>query len=411
MGPTQPTVPPILGHEPGGCRFYPRHMAGEDAVCGACGAAAPAGAAFCMTCGSPIDLAVPVEVRKTVTSLFCDVVGSTALGESLDPEVSRRAMERWFTSVQVVLSRHGGTVEKFVGDAVLAVFGAPVVHEDDALRACRAALQYRADASGDPAWEGPALPVRIGVETGEVLVAEVTRGSTFASGPAVNLAARLQRAAEPGEVLLGRPVCAWFGSRWWSSLGRGWCSRGSPNRSTGPACGLVDAVPKPVSTTALVGRARELALLRQTFDRVVSDRTCQLATVLGPAGMGKSPLAEEFAAGVAAEALVFRGRCVSYGEGLTYWPLVEVVRQAVGLSGSEAEQDARAALARRWVASRTPTRWWSGSRRWPGSAEHPDLRRTLHGPRDACWRRWPRTDAACWSRTTSTAPSPGWWTS
>ena len=145
-----------------------------------------------------------------MTALFCDVTGSTVLGRTLDPEALRAVMEEYFASVSMVLTRHGGTVEKFVGDAVMAVFGAPVSHEDDAVRACRASVEILA-AVGDVDHRvtsrfGVRFGVRIGVETGEVVVGDTSRGSTFATGPAVNTAARLEQSAPPGQCLIG-PEC------------------------------------------------------------------------------------------------------------------------------------------------------------------------------------------------------------
>ena len=149
-------------------------------------------------------------MRKTVTAVFCDVTGSTVLARQLDAEALRHVMEQYFAAVSTVLARHGGTVEKFVGDAVMAVFGAPVAHEDDALRACRAAVEiFAAVAEVDRAVgtaHGVHFGVRIGVETGEAVVGDVSRGSTFASGVVVNTAARLEQAAQPGECLIG-PGC------------------------------------------------------------------------------------------------------------------------------------------------------------------------------------------------------------
>ena len=158
-----------------------------------CGKENEAGARFCSSCGSPLDGETPArEVRKTVSVLFCDVTGSTALGEQLDPEATRKLMSRYFETARGVLERHGASVEKFIGDAVMAVFGIPQVHEDDALRAARAAVELR-DSVTD-------LDLRIGVNTGEAVAGT---GETLVTGDAVNVAARLEQAAMPGEILLG----------------------------------------------------------------------------------------------------------------------------------------------------------------------------------------------------------------
>src|SRR6476660_2751390 len=164
-------------------------------VCAACGHELPEGAKFCLECGAPVaPAAAPREQRKTVTVLFCDVAGSTELGESTDPEALRALLARYFVRMKEMVERHGGTVEKFVGDAVMAVFGVPVVHEDDALRACRAALEMR------EAFAGLGIEGRIGICTGEVVTGTAER---LATGDAVNLAARLEQAAAPGEILIG----------------------------------------------------------------------------------------------------------------------------------------------------------------------------------------------------------------
>src|SRR6059058_4577562 len=174
-------------------------------ICSQCGAENREGARFCDACGAPLAEAAPArEVRKVVTVLFCDVTGSTALGERIDPESLRRVMARYFETAKAIVERHGGTVEKFIGDAVMAVFGVPAVHEDDALRAVRAADELRAGL-GDLNDElegsyGTRLELRIGVNTGEVVTGTEER---LATGDAVNVAARLEQAAEPGEILLG----------------------------------------------------------------------------------------------------------------------------------------------------------------------------------------------------------------
>ena len=177
-------------------------------ACPSCGGENPAEAAFCMACATPLEPApAPRETRKTVTIVFCDVTGSTALGEQLDPESLRRVMIRYFEEMRLVLERHGGTVEKFIGDAVMAVFGIPQVHEDDALRAVRAADEMRERlVSLNEELErdrGVAIATRIGVNTGEVVAGDPSAGQALVTGDAVNLAARLEQAAGVGEVLIG----------------------------------------------------------------------------------------------------------------------------------------------------------------------------------------------------------------
>src|ERR671939_261751 len=164
-------------------------------ICSACGQDNPDGFKFCGNCGAPLAAPQPPrEVRKVVTVVFCDLTGSTALGDRTDPEALRTTMRGYYEQMRAILERHGGTVEKFVGDAVMAVFGVPVAHEDDALRAVRAAWEMRA------AVPARGLTARIGVNTGEVVTGE---GDTLVTGDAVNVAARLEQAAAPGEVLIG----------------------------------------------------------------------------------------------------------------------------------------------------------------------------------------------------------------
>ena len=176
-------------------------------TCPSCGRENADDVRFCGECGTALAVAEPREVRKTVTVLFADVTGSTALGEQLDPEALRRVMGRYFDEMKTVLEAHGGTVEKFIGDAVMAVFGVPVLHEDDALRAVLAANEMRgrlaalnSDLDRD---YGVAIEARIGVNTGEVVTGQGDSGQRLATGDAVNVAARLEQAAGPGQVLLG----------------------------------------------------------------------------------------------------------------------------------------------------------------------------------------------------------------
>ncbi len=256
------------------------------------------------------------EHRKTVTIIFCDLAGSTALGESVDPERLRALLAAYFDRMKRILEGHGGSVEKFIGDAVMAVFGVPVVHEDDALRAVRAAAEMR-DALPELGLEG-----RIGVMTGEVVTGTEER---LATGDAVNVAARLEQAAEPGEVLLGQPTLA---------LVRGAVDANAvgPLELKGKAESVsvyrlvrVRDAPERRRDTPFVGRARELALLRDAWQRARTGRCCELVTVVGDAGIGKSRLVAEAVASV--DATVVRGRCLPYGEGITYWPVVEVLKQ------------------------------------------------------------------------------------
>ena len=256
------------------------------------------------------------EQRKTVTILFCDLTGSTALGESVDPERLRALLARYFERMGSIVERHGGSVEKFIGDAVMAVFGVPLVHEDDALRAVRAASEMR-EALPDLGLQG-----RIGVMTGEVVTGTEER---LATGDAVNVAARLEQAAPPGEVLIGQPTL---------ELVRGAADVEpvEPLELKGkskpvPAFRLVSVrdAPERRHGARFVGRERELELVREAWKRVRAGKHCELVTVIGDAGVGKSRLAAELLGSI--DATVARGRCLPYGDGITYWPVVEVLKQ------------------------------------------------------------------------------------
>jgi class 3 adenylate cyclase/tetratricopeptide (TPR) repeat protein len=295
-------------------------------VCATCGHEAAEAFRFCPECGAPaVAVASAREQRKTVTVLFCDVTGSTALGESTDPEALRALLARYFERMKGILESHGGSVEKFIGDGVMAVFGVPQVHEDDALRACRAAVEMR-DAL-------PELGVqaRIGVNTGEVVTGTEER---LATGDAVNVAARLEQAAQPGEILIGSETLALVRDAVESEEVEPLELKGKAEAV--PALRLLTATGEPSRshTASMVGRETELQRLRTAYQQAVHDHSCQLFTVLGTAGVGKSRLAYEFLDGL--ESRVVGGRCVPYGEGITYWPVVEVVRQLDGLPSDPA---------------------------------------------------------------------------
>jgi class 3 adenylate cyclase len=294
-------------------------------ACASCGNESEDGFAFCPHCG--VRLTVERIRRKIVTVLFCDVVDSTASGESVDAETTRSLLAHFFVRMRGIIEAHGGVVDKFIGDAVMAVFGVPVAHEDDALRAVRAASEMRA-----------ALPelkmlARIGVNTGEVVTGTAER---LVTGDAVNVAARLEQVAAPGTVLLGagtvRLVQGAVDVSPIGSLELKGKSEPVPAwellslRRRGPAD---DRPPMP-----MIGRRAELEQLRAVLDLAVRERSCRLFTILGDAGVGKSRLTSEFLAGL--EARVVRGRCLSYGKGITYWPIVEVVKQLDALPESEA---------------------------------------------------------------------------
>ena len=288
-------------------------------VCASCGHANSEGAKFCEECGFSfaVALAGTKEQRKTVTVLFCDVTGSTALSEALDPERLRTLLARYFGRMKGIVESHGGSVEKFIGDAVMAVFGVPAVHEDDALRACRAAVEMR-EALPELGIEG-----RIGVMTGEVVTGTQER---LATGDAVNVAARLEQAAEPGEVLIGQPTLALVGDGVEVEPLEPLELKGKAEPVPAYRLLLVHAdALEPGREARFVGRERELMLVREVWERVRAKQRSELVTVVGDAGVGKSRLVAEFL--VSVEATVVRGRCLPYGDGITYWPVVEVLKQ------------------------------------------------------------------------------------
>ena len=298
------------------------------AVCSQCGRESPDEFGFCPACGAPLGAAPPREVRKVVTVLFCDLTGSTAIGERTDPEALRGLMNRYYDAARLVLERHGGTVEKFVGDAVMAVFGIPVASEDDALRATRAAVELRDGV------HGLGLEARIGVNTGAVVAGE---GDTLVTGDAVNVAARLEQAAGAGEILLGentlRLVRDAVEAEPVELELKGKAAPVLAHRLREldvAAAGVARQLQRP-----MVGRDRERDRLRADFDDVVAGRTCRLFTLIGPAGIGKSRLVAEFLVGLDGGADVAHGRALSYGDGITYWPLVEMLVQ-LGVEPSEA---------------------------------------------------------------------------
>jgi class 3 adenylate cyclase/tetratricopeptide (TPR) repeat protein len=260
------------------------------------------------------------EERKVVTVLFCDLVGSTALGESTDPEALRARMRRYFEDLRVILERHGGTVEKFVGDAVMAVFGIPVSHEDDALRAVRAATEMRAAIAEH------GLEARIGVNTGEVVVGG--EGETLVTGDAVNVAARLEQAAGAGQVFIGAETQSLVRDAVRVKAVDALVLKGKAEPAD--AFALLEVLPESEGLARhpealLVGRKRERNRLWRDFEDVLDESSCRLVTLLGPAGIGKSRLVADFLERVGDTADVLRGRCLSYGEGITYWPLVEIL--------------------------------------------------------------------------------------
>ena len=255
-----------------------------------------------------------------MTVVFCDLVGSTALGESIDPEALQALLARYFERMKAIVESHGGTVEKFIGDAVMAVFGIPTAHEDDALRACRAAVEMR-DALPELGIRG-----RIGVNTGEVVTGTSER---LATGDAVNVAARFEQAAAPGEVLIGTATHALVHDAVVAEPVEPLTLKGKPDPVPAFRLVSVQGAPERSHAARFVGREPELAQIADAWKRAQKEARCELATVVGDAGVGKSRLVAEALATV--EGRVVRGRCLPYGDGITYWPVVEVVKQLAAM--------------------------------------------------------------------------------
>jgi class 3 adenylate cyclase len=282
---------------------------------------------------------MPAEERKLATVLFADLVGSTELAGGQDPERVRAMLDRFYDAMAAEVERAGGTVEKFVGDAVMAAFGAPVAHEDDAERALHVALgmqQRLAELFGGR------LALRIGVNTGDVVVGQPREGSSFVTGDAVNVCARLEQAAAAGEILVGERTVAAARGAFEFAAPATVQAKGKPG---GVVCRkLVRALslmrPRGISglQPVFVGRGSELADLQRAFARVVSSGRPHLVTVVGDAGVGKTRLVREFWRWLGERShrpLLRSGRCLSYGHGITYWPLGEVLKEHFGILESD----------------------------------------------------------------------------
>ena len=278
-----------------------------------------------------------------MTVLFCDMVGSTSLGEELDPETMRRVMNRYHAVVRESIERHGGTVDQFIGDAVMAVFGIPLRREDDALRAVRAALEMRQNLAGlnEQLEEGGVrLAIRIGVNTGEVF-ATSDDVETSAVGDAVNVAARLEQAAETGAIIIGPSTERLVrDAAQLESLGPLELKGKSKPVAAWRLLGLAEH-PEAVARhldSPVVGREEELAQLESALERAVAERNCQLVTVIAPAGTGKSRMTKEFIHRLDGRARVAAGQCLSYGDGITFWPVVQVIKALAGVGDTDDPQ-------------------------------------------------------------------------
>jgi predicted ATPase/class 3 adenylate cyclase len=321
-------------------------------ICPNCGEENPPRFPLCGFCGAQLapDLP-PQEVRKVVTVVFCDLKGSTSLGETLDSESLREVMNDYFDEMRGALEQHGGTIEKFIGDAVMAVFGLPRLHEDDALRAVRAAtaMQRGLTSLNEHLHTryGVRLANRIGVNTGEVVAGDPAAGQRLVTGDAVNVAARLEQAADTNQILIGDLTYRLVRESVEVEAVEPLTLKGKAEPV--PAYRLVavaegEARPRN-RAAAMVGREDELASLLGALQEAVLERACRAATIVGHAGVGKSRLLEELTKAVGADALVLTGRCLPYGDGITFWPLREIVRKAAGIVDQDRIEVARAKLA------------------------------------------------------------------
>ncbi|HEX9437457.1 MAG TPA: adenylate/guanylate cyclase domain-containing protein [Candidatus Limnocylindria bacterium] len=286
------------------------------------------------------------EERKLATILFADIVGSTAAGSAHDPEVVRRTLGRTFAEMREILEGHGGTVEKFIGDAVMAIFGVPAAHDDDADRAVRAAFALRARVQELTAAGRIPLELRIGVNTGQVVAG--VEGETLVTGAAVNEAARLQQAANPGDIVVGALTQRLTAGGVRYGPARTVAAKGIGELAAHPAEALTTAVPEQHRGIAglqapLVGRDEELRLLVDSFRKTATDRRAALITIFGSAGVGKSRLVREFVDAIGPER-VRRGRCLPYGEGITFWPITEVLRSDAQITAADTRERARSKL-------------------------------------------------------------------
>ena len=321
-------------------------------TCGACGVENPDIARFCLACGTPLaDAPAAQEMRKVVTIVFSDLKGSTSLGEALDSEALREVMTRYFDAMRGELERHGGVIEKFIGDAVMAVFGLPRLHEDDALRAVRAAAGMQAALEKLnvelETFYGVQLANRTGVNTGEVVAGDPTSGQRLVTGDAVNVAARLEQAAGEREVLIGELTYRLVRDAVDVEEVEPLALKGKSEPV--PAYRLVrvreSADAEAPHGARFVGRSAEVAELEAVLEDAVRSGRARLVTIVGDAGVGKSRLTSELLERTSDRALVLTGRCLPYGDGITFWPVAEALRTVAEIHDEDDATEAGAKLA------------------------------------------------------------------
>lgn len=319
-------------------------------ICPNCAVPNPVAFQRCGACGAELVAKRRRETRKIVTIVFCDLNSATVSGEPPGPEALKDLMARAFEVARQAAERHGGTVAKFIGDAIMAVFGFRVRHEDDALRAIRSALDMKAAltklAESLERDKGIRLHVAIGVNTGEVAAGHASLGQSLVIGDAVNVAARLEQAAQSQEVLIGHLT---------HRLVRDFADveeivpltlkgKLQPVRAY-RLLGVRSAAPsRSRQAGAMVGREAEMALLAGVLDSTVADRACRMVTLIADAGVGKTRLTEEFLDSIGERARVLRGRCLAYGEGITFWPIAGVAREAADIQETDHPEAARGKL-------------------------------------------------------------------
>ncbi len=291
------------------------------------------------------------EVRKTVTFLFVDIVDSSRLSLTLDAEALRNLLARYFGEMSSIIQRHGGAVDSYIGDAIMATFGVPRLHEDDALRGARAAVEMRdtlaiLNHELEAGW-GVRLAHRIGLNTGEVITGIDSQGHRFLTGEAVRVAKRLEEAARPNEILIGEQTHRLVRD---AVVVEASSPRTLKHGETFPAIVLVSVAAQTAGLerrfeAPFVDREHQRAAIHAILHDVVSHRTCRLLTILGNPGVGKSRLILEFAGSVSGETIVARGRCLPYGEGITYWPLADIIREITRARGLDSAKLSAASIA------------------------------------------------------------------